>query len=94
MGESIVTNNKKLKFLIFAEDVKYRIKDIEIITNGGKLIKSINNINLNSIKYLYEHIPAENESWYVIKVYQSNGKIAITSPIFIYHYNIIDENTL
>ncbi|MBC5625962.1 CehA/McbA family metallohydrolase [Clostridium sp. NSJ-49] len=94
MGESIVTNNKKLKFLIFAEDVKYRIKDIEIITNGGKLIKSINNINLNSIKYLYEHIPVENESWYVIKVYQSNGKIAITSPIFIYHYNIIDENTL
>ena len=94
MEESIVTNNKKLKFLIFAEDVKYRIKDIEIITNGGKLIKSINNINLNSIKYLYEHIPAENESWYVIKVYQSNGKIAITSPIFIYHYNIIDENTL
>ncbi len=28
------------------------------------------------------------------EVYQSNGKIAITSPIFIYHYNIIDENTL
>lgn len=88
MGESIVISNKKLKFLIFAEDVKYRIKDIEIITNGGKLIKSINNINLNSIKYIYEHIPSENENWYVIKVYQTDGKIAITSPIFTYHYNL------
>lgn len=88
MGESIVISNNKLKFLIFAEDVKYRIRDIEIITNGGKTIKSINNINLNSIKYLYEHIPTENEKWYVIKVYQSDGKVAITSPIFIYHYNI------
>ena len=66
--------------------IKY-IKDIEIITNGGKIIKSINNINLNSIKYLYEHIPSENESWYVIKVNQLDGKIAITSPIFIYHYD-------
>ena len=87
MGESIVVSNKKLKFSIFAEDIKYRIKDIEIITNGGKIIKSINNINLNSIKYLYEHIPSENESWYVIKVHQLDGKIAITSPIFIYHYD-------
>ena len=54
--------------------------------------KSINNINLNSIKYLYEHIPSPKENWYVIKVYQSDGKIALTSPIFIYHYNLSLED--
>lgn len=93
MGESITITNKKIKFSIFAEDVKYRIRDIEILSNGGKVIKSINNINLNSIKYLYEHIVNENESWYLIKVYQTDGKIALTSPIFIYQYLNKEENT-
>lgn len=92
MGETVTVNNNKLKFSIYAEDVKYRIKDIEIISTGGTIIKSINNINLNSIKYLYEHIPSPKENWYVIKVYQSDGKIALTSPIFIYHYNLSLED--
>ena len=91
MGDTLIIYTNKLKFSIYAEDVKYRIKDIEIISNSGIIIKSINNINLNSIKYLYEHIPSKNESWYVIKVYQSDGKIAITSPIFIYHYEENDD---
>jgi hypothetical protein len=83
MGDTLVVVNDKIKFSIFAEDLKYKIKQIDVLTNGGTIIKSIDNINLNNIKYLYEHIPNDNESWYVIKIFEEQGKIALSSPIFI-----------
>ena len=69
--------------MIFAEDIKYKINSIKIISNNGKIIKSIDSIGLNSIKYLYEHKRESNESWYVIKIIEDEGKIAFSSPIFI-----------
>lgn len=84
MGEEMNLEEKsKLKFMIFAEDVKYKINSISILSNNGKVIKNIDSIGLNSIKYLYEHKREANECWYVIKVIQDNNKIAFTSPIFI-----------
>lgn len=83
MGDTLFMNTEKLKFNIFAEDIKYKIKQIDVISNGGSIIKSIDNINLNNIKYIYEHIPNENENWYVIKITEEQGKIALSSPIFI-----------
>lgn len=83
MGETLYLTSNKLKFSIFIEDIKYRILEIQIISNKGTIIKSIENINLNYIRYFYEHIHAENETWYVIKILQENNKIAISSPIFI-----------
>ena len=79
----ILEEKSKLKFMIFAEDVKYKINSISILSNNGKVIKNIDSIGLNSIKYLYEHKREANECWYVIKVIQDNNKIAFTSPIFI-----------
>lgn len=83
MGEEISISSDKLRFMIFAEDMKYKIREIQIISNRGKIIRTIENINLNSIKYLYEHKKEDKESWYVIKLIQDDNKITFSSPIFI-----------
>ena len=61
----------------------YESLSIEILSNGGKTIKKISNINLNSIKYIYEQEINEKESWYVIKINEEGNRIAISSPIFL-----------
>lgn len=83
MGDEITDFPKKLRFIIFAEDLKRKILSIEILSNGGKTIKKISNINLNSIKYIYEQEINEKESWYVIKINEEGNRIAISSPIFL-----------
>lgn len=93
MGETIVVSDNKLKFMIFAEDIRYRIKEICIITNKNTLVKSIDEINLNHIKYIYEHKREDSESWYVIKVIEENNRIAISSPIFVTSNEDILGNT-
>lgn len=90
MGEEIFISSNKLRFMIFAEDLKYKVKEIQIISNNGKIIRTIENINLNSIKYLYEHNREINETWYIIKIIQDDDKIAFSSPIFIKEDNIIN----
>lgn len=88
MGERIALDENKLKFSIFAEDIRYRIKEIQIISNNGLIIRKIEDINLNYIKYIYEHIYSSNESWYVIKVLQENNITSWSSPIFISQRNL------
>ncbi|MGL5085195.1 MAG: histidinol phosphatase, partial [Clostridium sp.] len=83
MGDDLILTSEKVKFMIFAEDIRYKVKEIHIISNKGKLIKNISDINLNNIKYIYEHKHEKDETWYVIKIIQESGKIAFTSPIFI-----------
>lgn len=83
MGDEITIFDNKLRFMIFAEDPVVRIDTIEIITNKGSLIKKIENINLNSIKYMYEHERAEGETWFLVRLLQGKNRIAISSPIFI-----------
>lgn len=83
MGSVIYTTDNILRFMIFAEDIKIKIKSIEIVSNKGAIIKKIDNINLNSIKYLYDHKCEEKESWYLIRIWQHDNRLAISSPIFI-----------
>jgi len=83
MGESISPLNTKLRFMIFCEDIKYKIREIQIISNQGNIIKKIEEINLNSIKYLYEHKREGSETWFIIKIIQENSKVSFSSPIFI-----------
>lgn len=90
MGETLYGDNPKLKFLIFVEDIKYKIKEIQIISNGGTIVKKIEDIELNNIKYIYEHKKEANETWYLIKVLQDDNKTAISSPVFI--DNFINHN--
>lgn len=90
MGEEIFVSSHKLRFMIFAEDLKYKIRELQIISNNGKTIRIIENINLNSIKYLYEHKKENNETWYIIKIIEDDNKVAFSSPIFIKEDNIVN----
>jgi hypothetical protein len=90
MGEEINISSTKLRFMISAEDIKYKIREIQIISNNGKVIRSIENINLNSIKYLYEHKNEKNETWYIIKIIEDDNKVAFSSPIFINNDDILN----
>ena len=87
MGDTLSIYSSKIKFSIFTEDIRYKIREIQIISNGGIIIKKIEDINLNSIKYIYEHQSLKSETWYVIKVLQDENKTAVSSPIFIVHLN-------
>lgn len=82
MGDIISKNESELTFNIFASDINCKIFEIHIISSGGKIIKRINDLNLNKIKYIYKHIPSDNEKWYIIKIILENNKVAISSPIF------------
>lgn len=83
MGSEIFIEHTKMKFSIVAEDLKNKIISIEIVTNKNTIIKKVENINLNSIKYLYEHEYNLGESWYIVRIYQEGNRLAISSPIFI-----------
>ena len=83
MGAILPSDSTKLNFSIFAEDPVVKINEIHIVTNKGNIVKKISDIHLNYIKYLYSHERKENETWYIIKVFQDNHRIAISSPIFI-----------
>lgn len=83
MGGILPSPCEKIKFSILLEDKNYPIEKIELIKNGGKIIHTVKNINLYKIKYLYEHTLEPDESWFLIKVYQKEDRIAISSPIFV-----------
>lgn len=84
MGENIVIEpGEKLRFNIVLEDTKFKIQEIQIITNRCTILQKIDSIGLNNIKYMYEHTHKQNESWYLIKVIQDDCRIAISSPIFV-----------
>lgn len=83
MGSVLPKETSSINFSILIEDKYYSIIKIEIISNGGKVIHSIDNLNLNRIKYIYEHTVTKNQKWFLVKIYQSSDKIALSSPIFI-----------
>lgn len=82
MGDILPLENNELQFSIFAYDTVHKIQEIDIISNGGMIIKKIAELNLNKVKYLYNHEAVRGESWYIIKITLDNNKIAISSPIF------------
>lgn len=83
MGGIISSDCNTVNFSILLEDKYYLIEKIDIITTEGEIIHSIQDINLNKIKYLYSHELEDNQNWFVVKVYQEGGRIAISSPIFV-----------
>ena len=78
--ENISSDDKKLQPLIAIGNTKrYEIskffdilnkEDIEELDRIYNYSQEINNININSIKYLYEHEHNEDETWYLIRIHQ------------------------
>ena len=83
MGSEVKLLNKRIIFNILAEDRNNKIDSIEIVSNNNTTIKKINNINLNSIKYIYQHEHNPKETWYIVRINQEGKRLAISSPIFV-----------
>lgn len=75
--------NDNIKFKIYAEDKKNKIRSIQIISNGGNVIKQKSDFNnKNKVIWQAEITLTESNRWYVIKVILENDKWGIASAIF------------
>jgi hypothetical protein len=84
MGSTIQREcGKAYDFLICIEDIENPVEKIQIITNGGKVIKEFICNMEHKLKYEFNLEASNEESWYVVKVFQIKDKIAISSPVFI-----------
>lgn len=72
-----------LNFYVYAEDSNRIINKIQIISNSGIVVKEIDKINLQRIKYMCSLPKTTTNSWYVAKIFLDEKKEAISSPIFI-----------
>lgn len=83
MGGIFTPVKKSINFEIFAQDIRLDIVTIEIVSSNNTIVKRITNINLKSVKYMYRHEREEFEKWFVVRIYQKNNRVAISSPVFI-----------
>ncbi len=84
MGSSISKESSlDLNLYIYVQDSRHKINKIEVLSNNGKKIKELNNINLNKVQYIFKKNFSLNETWYIIKVFLASNLTAISSPIFI-----------
>lgn len=83
MGSIIRVENNIIDFEIVAQDKKYPITQIELISNGGKIVfkKDFNNLDTIRLNITLKQTP--KDFWYVLKVTQVDNKIGISSPIFL-----------
>lgn len=73
----------KLTLYLQVEDYSNKISRIVFLTNKGKVIKEIKDIDLHNVKYIFEKDAYLEETWFVAKVFLNNNKEATTSPIFV-----------
>lgn len=84
MGESIsYAENKLLSFYIYAYDSTRKISKIQILSSNGNIIKEVTNLDLHTIRFMYERKSNLSEKWYVIKITLFDNREAISSPIFM-----------
>lgn len=84
MGDTINLHpGSKISIRLQVEDAFNKIMKIHFVSNKGKVIKEIYDIDLHNIKYIFETTPSIDETWFVAKVFLANEKEAISSPIFI-----------
>jgi len=82
LGSTII-NPSKLNFSIsiIDTDLDDVIKEIQVISNKGKIIKQESfNSNLARLDFTLDNT---KEAFYYVKVFQNNNKISVTAPIWI-----------
>lgn len=73
----------KLNLQIIAEDQSTPITKIQLISNGGNTIKEKSFLNSNTAKWEPTLTITTDYSWYVVKVIHQDGRLGISSPIFV-----------
>lgn len=81
---SILPKTNKLDFEINVEDIDEgdNLKKISIIGDGGKVVKSIDNINDTKKEWKFS-LDESTSSYYYVKVEESDKDIAVTAPIWV-----------
>lgn len=82
-GTVTISSLSKLTLYLQVEDYSNKISKIIFLTNKGKVIKEIKDIDLHNVKYIFEKDASLEETWFVAKVFLNNNKEATTSPIFV-----------
>lgn len=72
-----------LSFYIYIEDYAYNITQVDILSNDGEIIKSLNTVPLKRIKYIFKENLKDSENWFLLRIFSNNTLLAISSPIFI-----------
>lgn len=83
MGSMVnLKKDEKLDMEIKAEDKFNPIYKVQIISNGGKVIKEYLTKDPTSVEYNISLTPEDKNTWYLVKVIHTNNKVGISSPIF------------
>lgn len=84
MGEELnAKSGMLLKFFINVEDTIKKISKIQIISSNNILVKEISNLEIHTVKFIYQQNANLNEKWYIVKVYLNDKREGISSPIFL-----------
>ena len=82
MGSTLKnTSNLYFNISVVDNDKKDKIQKIEVITNNGK-VAAYKNFNSNLAKLDLKLITLK-DSFYYVKIYQSNNKVSVTAPIWV-----------
>ncbi|WP_322392466.1 hypothetical protein, partial [Clostridium perfringens] len=81
---SILPKTNTLDFKVNVDDIDVgdNIKKISIIGDGGKVVKSIDNIDAASKEWSFT-LEESNSSYYYVKVDESDKDIAVTAPVWV-----------
>jgi hypothetical protein len=84
MGRTInCSAESTLKFNINLEDKKIPIEKLEIISNGGTVVKAYDFSEQYKLSLSFDLQSCVQYKWYVLKISQQNNRESLTSPIFI-----------
>ncbi|MGL4763237.1 MAG: CehA/McbA family metallohydrolase [Sarcina sp.] len=78
-----VKNRELLKFFINVEDSIKKVVKVQIITTNGKVVKEITNLEIHTVKFMYQQNASLTEKWYIVRAILNDKREAISSPIFI-----------
>lgn len=77
----------ELNLYIEAYDENYPIEKIQVITNKGRMIEEKCFEGLNKVEWNLILDVEEDYNYYVVKVVQSGGKVALSSALFVQNLN-------
>jgi hypothetical protein len=77
-----IVHDEILNFAIELYDPDVRIKRVDVVTNGGKILRRLDVDNYNYVRWDFSHTPAQGRQWFYLRIYYVNGAMAWSSPIF------------
>lgn len=80
MGSVVCAEVLDFEVELFDPDVA--IEKVEVITNGGAVLDTLEVGGQNHVQWVFSHVPGPGRQWYYVRVTHVNGALAWSSPIF------------